>query len=137
MDKENKKEPSYKDKKNFLEWTVFAVSLLMVAGILIYLGYKTYTHQPSPPNIQVEYRPNPTRLTPYRYHLIVNNTGGETAEEVIIELVLKKDTIIMEKAEMNLPFVPQSSKREGWINFTMDPNEADTVVARVMSFKKP
>jgi uncharacterized protein (TIGR02588 family) len=45
--------------------------------------------------------------------------------------------ISIEKAELQLPFVPTSSKREGWVIFSKDPAKADTVIGRVVSFKKP
>ena len=73
---------SRKDKKNWLEWTVFALSLLMVVGVLGYLGYMTWHHQESPPDVKVEYRPDPSQNSPYRYHVKAQNVGGQTAEEV-------------------------------------------------------
>jgi uncharacterized protein (TIGR02588 family) len=137
MGTENEKEQSGKDHKNELEWAVFAIGLLLVAGILGYLGYKIFTHQPSPPDLQVEYSSSPTETAPYRYHVVVKNNGGETAEEVSIELVLEGDSATIEKAELQLPFVPQASKREGWVNFSKNPDTADTIMTRVVSFKKP
>lgn len=142
MDTKNKKKEKNrgqesKEGKNILEWGVFAISLLLVIGILSYLSYKTYTHKTAPPNIQVTYQPSPTENAPFRYHISIKNNGLETAEEVRIELVLKKGEATVEKAALQLPFLPQSSLREGWLNFSQDPQLADTVVARVVSFKKP
>lgn len=134
MGKENKEN---KDGKNALEWGVFSISLLLVLAILGYLGYKTYTNQPSPPDLQVEYRSSPTQGAPYRFHVTVKNKGGETAEQVSIELVMMGDTTTIEKAELQLPFVPTSSKREGWLNFSNDPAKADTIISRVKGFSKP
>jgi uncharacterized protein (TIGR02588 family) len=138
MDTNNQnKEEQNKGEKNFLEWTVFTVSLLLVLGILGYLGYKTFTHKTSPPEIEVVFRPNPSEATPYRYYVEIKNTGGATAEEVSIELVLEKDQETIEDAELTLAFVPQKSKRVGWLNFSKNPQMADTIFARVISFKKP
>lgn len=137
QEKENQNEQDQKDRKNALEWTVFGISVLLVTAILIYLVYNTVTHNTSPADIQVEYNKSPTKTAPYRYHLVINNKGGETAEEVLVELVLQDDTVTIEKAELQLSFVPTSSKREGWVNFSKDPAKADTVIGRVVSFKKP
>jgi uncharacterized protein (TIGR02588 family) len=138
MSTENEeKEKRKEDKKNVLEWIVFSISLLLIVGTIGYLGYKTYTHQPSPPDIIVRYSPNPTDNAPYRYHLVIQNIGGETAEEVLIELILQESGRTIERSEVRLSFVPQQSKQESWVNFTNDPALADTILAKVVSFKKP
>ena len=137
MGRESEERVSEKDKKNVLEWVVFTLSVFIVVGVLAYLGYKTYTHQTSPPDIQVQYSPNPTSEAPYRYHVIIQNTGGETAEEVIIELMLKENGEVVERSQVQLSFLPTLSKHESWVNFTKNPALADTVISRVISFKKP
>ena len=138
MSTENEeKEKRKEDKKNVFEWIVFSISLLLTVCTISYLGYKTYTHQPSPPDILVRYSPHPTNNAPYRYHLVIQNIGGETAEEVLIELILQESGRTIEKSEVRLSFVPQKSKQESWVNFTNDPALADTILAKVVSFKKP
>lgn len=138
MSTENEeKEKRKEDKKNVFEWIVFSISLLLTIGTIGYLGYKTYTHQPSPPDILVRYSPNPTDNAPYRYHLIIQNVGGETAEEVLVELILQESGKTVERSEVRLSFVPQKSKRESWVTFTNDPALGDTILAKVVSFKKP
>lgn len=125
------------DHKNGLEWTVFFCSILLVAGVLAYLIFKTYTYKNSIPEIHVELAPSPTITAPYLYHVLVKNKGGETAEEVKIELVMQRENVIIDKAELQLAFVPQKSQREGWLNLSQKVSDGDTVVARVVSFKKP
>lgn len=138
MGEEKEKTDQHKQqKKNWLEWVVFGVSVLLTITITGYLGYKVYAHHPTPPDIGVTFSPSPTATTPYRYHLTIENTGGETAEEVVVELALEQNGETIEKSQINLPFVPQSSKRESWANFTQNPALADTVLARVVSFRKP
>ncbi len=125
------------DHKNGLEWTVFACSILLVLGILAYLIFKSYNHKTSIPEIHVEFAQSPTATMPYLYHVTIKNNGGETAEEVKIELVIQRDSVIIDKAELQLSFVPQKSQREGWLNFSQKVNDGDIVTARVLSFKKP
>lgn len=138
MSRENReKEASRKDKKNWLEWTVFAISLLMVTGVLGYLVYMTWHHQESPPDIKVDYRPDPTRNSPYRYHVKVKNAGGQTAEVVIVELSLEEAGETTESSQVQLPFLPKEATQESWVNFSKDPALADSVTYRVVSYKKP
>lgn len=138
MEVKHKKEKNEtKDQKNLLEWAVFWLGLLLVLSILAYLGYQTYYHKPSSPELSVQFWPEPTEMQPYRYHVEVQNTGGETAGSVQVEVVLQQDGKEVEKAELQLNFVPQESKREGWVNFSQKPATKGAVSARVASYQKP
>ena len=138
MNRDNRqKEASRKDKKNWLEWSVFALSLLMVVGVLGYLIYMTWHHEESSPDIKVDYRPDPTHSSPHRYQVKVQNVGGQTAEEVIIELSLQKAGAAIETSQVQLPFLPKEATQESWVNFSKDPALADSVTSRVVSYKKP
>lgn len=125
------------DNKNKLEWIVFAISLLLVAAILGYLSYQVYTEKEETPDILVELMPDPSDHNPYRYLVSVHNRGGQTAETVTIEVAMKMDGQEVEKAELQIAFVPKESTREGWVNFSKSPAQADTVEAHVRSFEKP
>ncbi|WP_018479167.1 hypothetical protein [Pontibacter roseus] len=125
------------DDKNALEWTVFAISLLLVLSILAYLGYQVYTDKPSSPDLVVEHYHDPSENAPQRYRVLVHNRGGETAEEVQVELALQRGGEELETAELSIGFAPKDSKREGWVSFKNAPGKTDTLVARVMSYKRP
>jgi len=125
------------DDKNKLEWTVFFCSLILVLAVLGYLVYQVYTATKETPDLVVEAWQDPSDHNPYRYRVLVYNMGGQTAETVTIEVVVKKDGKDVEKAELQIPFVPKESEREGWVNFSKNPALADTVVAHVISYYKP
>lgn len=133
----NNNHQGIKDRKNLLEWVVFWVSLLLVITILGYLGYQAYSYKPSSPEIHVEVKPDPTEQQPNRYHVQVHNKGGETAESVQVELELKENGKTVEKIELQLMFVPQESRREGWANFSRKPKRKEDVSAHVVSYQKP
>jgi len=125
------------DDKNALEWTVFAMSLVLVLSILAYLSYQVYTDKPGTPDLVVEYYHDPSKHAPQRYRLVVHNRGEETAEEVLVELALERGGEELETAELSIVFSPKESKREGWVSFREEIRQGDTLVARVMSYKKP
>lgn len=125
------------DSKNALEWIVFSISLLLILGVFGYLAYQVYTEKEESPDISVETRHDPSDHNPFRYHVTVYNKGGQTAEAVTVEVAVKEGGKEVEKAELQIPFVPKESKREGWVNFSKNPGKADTVEARVLSYKKP
>lgn len=125
------------EKKNALEWAVFYVSLLFVVGLLGYLIYLSIAFKPSPPDLAISYRHEPSSNAPYRFHIVLKNEGNETAEEVQIELVAMKGGEVLEQATLAIPFLPRQSEREGWVILTQDPSSADSLYARVISYKKP
>ncbi|PKV62845.1 hypothetical protein [Pontibacter ramchanderi] len=125
------------DDKNALEWTVFAISLVLVLAILAYLGYMAYTSKPSTPDLTVEYFHDPAPHAPQRYRVVVENKGGETAEEVQVELTLQRDGEEVEQAELSIAFSPKESKREGWVIFRENIRQTDSLAARVVSYKRP
>lgn len=136
-EEEENKDSRPEDDKNLLEWTVFSLSVVLIAVILGYLIYQTVTHRPGSPDLGVTYVPDPSPHAPNRYYMRITNDGQEAAEEVQIELILEKDGEQLESATMSIPYSPKRSAREGWVNFTRSPSEADTVYARVVSYKRP
>lgn len=136
LDKEKKKE-KYQDVKNPFEWGVFVLGLILLLSILGYLGYKTFTYKATDPKMYLEYYHDPTEYEPHRFHIVIHNQGGETAEAVTVELALEKAGKELETADLQIPFCPKESSREGWVAFATNPAEADTIVARVVSYKKP
>lgn len=134
---DEEKDTEYKDKKNWLEWTVFAMGLSLTLTILGYLVYKTISHQSGPPELLVEYFAEPGRYEPYRYHVVLHNKGNETAESVTVEVSLEKGGKTLETAQLAVDYCPKESTREGWVSFSTDPVQADTIRARVVSYEKP
>ena len=137
MDKINEKSDQAENQKNVLEWVVFAFSLTMVLALFGYLALQTIQYEPGTPDLLVTYKADPSLHAPYRYHLTIKNNGQETAQEVQVELILEKEGKQLEIAALTLPFAPKESRREGWVNFSQNPQEADTVYSRVVSYKKP
>ncbi|TPE46392.1 hypothetical protein [Pontibacter mangrovi] len=126
-----------KDRKNWFEWLVFSVGLLLVLSIIGYLVYQTYHRKTSSPDLVAESYPDPSRYAPYRYRVVLHNKGGETAEQVKLEVEVQVGGEAIETADLDFPFAPQESMREGWVNFDKDPTLADTVKVKVVSYKRP
>ena len=132
-----KKETKYQDKKNWFEWSVFGVGLVLVLGILGYLVYKTATHVSGPPDLFVEYSPEPGTYEPYRYHVTLHNKGHETAEAIVVELSLVSAGEEPEKTELSFAYCPKESTQEGWVSFSRLPIKSDTIQVRIVSYGKP
>lgn len=137
MTNEQKSERRPEDEKNLLEWIVFSMSLLLITSILGYLVYQVAIHEEGSPDLGITYVQDPSPHAPYRYFLRIKNDGRETAEEVQVEMVLEREGEELEVAALSLPYLPKLSAREGWVVFSKNPSEADTLYARVVSYKRP
>ena len=126
-----------KVEKNWLEWVVFGVGLLLVVSTLAYLVYDGATAGGAPPDIEVRLgeprRGGPGFLVP----VTVVNRGGETAGGVTVEVVLEAaGSPEPERGEFTLAFLPRGGTREGWVAFRTDPR-AGRLTARAHGYEQP
>lgn len=126
-----------KPSKNWLEWSVFAISLVIVVGMLAYLVHAAMTSQDRPPDLRVLVGTAlPGASNTYRLPLVVENLGDQTAEQVTVEVVVRESGRDVESAEMQIAFLPRQSKREGWVVLTRDPR-CCAIEARPVGYEKP
>jgi uncharacterized protein (TIGR02588 family) len=123
-------------QKNWLEWSVFAVSLLLVASVIAYLAYDAATLGDSPPTMQVVLGTPEQRAGAYAVPVSVTNRGDQTAEGVVVEVVLERGAE-QEHAQFEIAFVPRGSTRKGWVMFQTDPRSADQLTGQVLGFELP
>ena len=123
-------------EKNWLEWTVFALSLLVVlttAGLLIH-EHLTLGQEPADPQIMLG---APEAHDGYfAVPVKVVNRGDNTAESVQIEVELRLDGGESEKAEVQLEYLPRQATRHAWVTFRHDPREGK-LEGRVLGYQKP
>ena len=123
-------------QKNWLEWTVFAIGLVLVAFTLVYLTYAGVTMGDKPPSLEVRLGMPEQQPHNFIVPITVINHGDETAAEVHIEVVMESGGAEKERGELEIAFVPRHSKREGWVTFEQDPRTAQ-LKARVLGYEKP
>jgi uncharacterized protein (TIGR02588 family) len=125
-----------KPVKNFLEWSVFAASALLVAATIGYLAWSAVTHDSGEPDLRVTTGRVLARGGVYVVPIVVRNLGNETAEQVRVEVTLRRGETEVERAQLDLMFVPRSSKRDGWVTFMKDPRGL-TIDARAVGYERP
>ena len=126
-----------KVEKNWLEWIVFAASLVLVLSTLGYLVYDGATLGESPAKIEFELGKPQPQSNHFMVPITVSNRGDETAEGVHIEVTLESGGKEQETAEFDIAFLPRHSTREGWVTFKTDPRTVEQMQARVLGFEKP
>ena len=125
-----------KPNKNWLEWSVFTLSLALIlgtAGVLLYEELAV-ERQPASPSIQVG-KPE-TREGNFVVPVTVVNKGDATAAEVRLEVMLRLPGGASERAEFELPYLPRRATRAAWVTFLHDPAQGD-LVPRVLGYQDP
>jgi len=125
-----------REQKNWFEWLVFAISLVLVLALVGYLCRDIWTARSGPPDIEITLSPASKRSGHYVVPVTVTNRGYESAEAVHLEVTLKKKSGEEERAEVELQFLPRGSTRRAVVTFESDPAEAE-VSARVLGHRRP
>ncbi len=124
-------------QKNWLEWLVFALSLVLVLCTLGYLVYNGATSAKTPANIELELGKPQPQADRFIIPVSVTNNSDTTAETVQIEVTLENAGKEQESAQLEIGFLPRHSKREGWVTFKTDPRTVEEMTARVLGFEQP
>ena len=124
-------------EKNWLEWIVFVLSLILVLFTLGYIVYDGATLGETPPNIELQLGQPQPQSDRFIVPVTAKNRGDETAETVQIEVTLNSDCREEETAEFEIAFLPRHSTRRGWVTFQTDPRTVEQMEARVLGFEKP
>lgn len=124
-------------EKNWLEWIVFAASLVLVLGTLGYLVYDVATIGETPPQIEFQLGQPQAQANRFLVPVKVINRGNETAQAVQVEVTLESGGEEQESAQFELAFLPRHSTREAWVTFKTNPKTVEQMQARVLGFEKP
>jgi len=125
-----------KTRKNWLEWVVFALGLILVSATLGYLIYAGASTGREPPSLEVRLGTPEQRQFNFIVPVTVVNHGDETAEGVRVEVVMESGGEEQARGELDLAFLPPHATREGWVTFAQDPRTAQ-LKARVLGYQKP
>lgn len=127
-----------KPQKNWVEWTVFAIGLVLVVSALSYLIYDGATMGSDPPSLEVRLGAPEQRAHNFIVPVTVTNHGDETAEGVTIEVSMEQaggqEPAV--RGELTIAFLPRRATREGFVTFDHDPRAAQ-LKARVLGYEKP
>ena len=122
-------------EKNWLEWVVFGVGLVLTASVLGYLVYEGVHMGDTPPDIALSLGPPERRGEEFLVPVAATNRGDETAEGIHIEVRLETGGA-GERGEFTIAFLPRRATREGWVTFRTDPRSG-RLKPRVLGYEKP
>ena len=120
--------------KNVLEWTVFGVSVAIIAVVAGLLLHRHFTARGRPADIMLTVGLPVASSEGYSVPIDVRNEGDTAAEDVHIAVALRTGTA--EESDLTIPYVPYRSSRRGWVMFSRDPGTA-RLDARVLGYREP
>lgn len=127
-------------KKNWLEWSVFAVGLALVLAVVGYLVVQAALHEDRPPALSVRVGEpwQPPGVVPPHFivPVTVTNHGDHVAEWVLVEVTLVRDGKPLERGELRISDVPRRSSRSGAWTLQRAP-QPDELRARVLGYSEP
>ena len=121
-------------KKNALEWTVFAVSLALIALVVALLLHEHVTTGDRPAELHATVGAAVPSGEGFAVPVELRNTGDHTAEDVRVSVTLSGAG--EESSDVTIPYVPYRSHRRAWVVFTRDP-AAGRLAARVLGYREP
>jgi uncharacterized protein (TIGR02588 family) len=123
-------------EKNRLEWVVFAASAALIAVVLGALVVFEVRRPETPPELHVRTTDTRAMGAAYAVGVEVENRGGETAANTVVEVELTGAGGSAERGELHLPFVPHGAVRNGEVVFATNP-ATGTLRARVLGYERP
>jgi uncharacterized protein (TIGR02588 family) len=111
-----------KPAKNWLEWSAFAVGLVLVLGTLGFLVGESLVGAGGPPEIVARLGVPRASASGFMVPVEVANLGKGTAEDVKVTVVLELPGAGREEADLDIAFLPRDSRRDGWVTFRTDPS---------------
>lgn len=130
-----KEKKDKKEEKNWLEWTITITSGILVVFTLGFLVYQMLYEEHTPPDIVVVLGEVSEKDGAFSIPIQATNVGTETAENVIIEIILKGEPS-EEKSQMTFAYLPRKSSANGWVIFSRKPDSKD-LHTRVIGYSIP
>ncbi len=125
-----------KPQKNWLEWTIFACSLVIVLGTVGVLLYEAFSSGNKPADPQVRLGAVEVHEGYFAVPVRVENRGDETAENVHLAIELKLPGGESERGEFDLPYLPRRATRHAWVTFRQDPRKGK-LEPMILGYQKP
>ena len=125
------------NKIGWPEWITFSIGLVAVIAILSLLTYLHFSSGNGDPRIAVN--PQVNQITQYqgKYYLPVQvkNTGGKTAQNVIVQVQLTPQQGSPESLTFQIHFLTQQETTETTLIFNQDPSKGQINI--ISSYQLP
>lgn len=124
-----------RENKNWLEWTVTIISIMLVIFTFSFLTYEVIYQEQTSPDIKVSLGKLQKLENYYAIPVKAKNQGTQTAQKVRIEISVESATG-QEKAEIEFDYLPGKSNASGWVSFKENP-DGKTLKTHVLGYITP
>lgn len=106
-----------------LEWIAAAIGLVVLVGVIGFVGAEAFRPDTSPPQVVVERLGVERTEAGYLVRVRAINRGGSAAAQVVVEGELETSAGEPQTAEASFDFIADHSAREGGLFFESDPGQ--------------
>ena len=124
-------------RKNWLEWSVFAIGLLCIGLVVGYLIRDAASEAGTPAQVVVRLGDAEQRGGRRYVPVTLINSGGDAAAGVEVEVVLERGDRIVERARLLFDLVPREATREGWVAFDSAAAPGERIRTGGVAFGEP
>ena len=125
------RKPAGRQKPHPLEWSIGALSAVLVAGLIGAVLFEAISGGPRVAELSaVVDSIEPTASGTFRVHFIAANRGNATASAVEVVGTLEDPAAaVTESSSVTLDYVPARSTASGWLIFDRDPRLARLTIS--------
>lgn len=124
------------DQPHWIEWVAGMLSLVLILGIIGWVGYEAVTRTDEPPALSVTLIGTESGPSGHRVTFEVENGSTATAAAVVLHGEITDNGEIVEEAEVTFDYVPSQSKAGGALMFQTDPT-GKQITIRPVGFTDP
>ena len=106
---------------HWIEWLTGAVSALLVAAMIGWVGWQAMTRTASPPDLFIAIAATGKAAAGYRVAFDIRNAGTTTAAAVTVVGTLADGRTVIEEAQVTFDYVAAESTASGALLFARDP----------------
>lgn len=122
-------------RRNWLEWVVLIVSLMLIVSIAIVLGIGGLIGTQAGPELRIELEATPEqRGESWVVPAVIRNEGDAAAQNVVVEATAEVEGE-SQVSQLTIDFAPPGSRAEVVFAFSAEPRGA--VTARVVGYELP
>jgi uncharacterized protein (TIGR02588 family) len=123
-------------QKNWLEWSVFVIGLVLVTSVFGYLVYDALTLGERPPMMAIQIGVPERQGQHIVVPIAVTNQGDQPADDVIVEVTYEGDQE-PQQSQFEIAFLPRSATGAAWASFETGSGAIGQFKARVIGYGKP
>ena len=124
--------------KNWLEQTLFVAGCVLTAGTFVLLGYQAWwMPEAQPPQLAVKLDAPEHVPEGVAVPVTVVNRGGQTAENVEVEITARADGRQVASGTVTFAFVPTGAQRKGRVVFAVAISPESAFAVQSVGYQLP